>query len=194
MLVGLNFLLREQAIGDAAMDLETLANLGEFLGGGAIIISLAYLIVGIRQNTVQLKETAKLQKLSEMRASYEQHDRYREALLKRDIAELMVKIIGGEEVDAADQLRFEVFCVQVTYSLQHQWDCVQAGVVEAEEFERLKPFIMAFFSATPMHQNWWANNKSVMKPGFVKEIENTLANAVPAPTGATTSLRPSQDS
>lgn len=37
------------------MDLQTLANLGEFLGGVAVIVSLVYVALQVRQNTQSLR-------------------------------------------------------------------------------------------------------------------------------------------
>ncbi len=37
------------------MDLQILANLGEFLGGVAIIVSLVYVAIQVRQNTQSLR-------------------------------------------------------------------------------------------------------------------------------------------
>jgi len=74
------------------MELDVLANVGEFLGGLAVIVSLIYVVVSIRQNTRQLRENVKVQTLTEQRAGYEQHDRYRTALRDREWAELFLQI------------------------------------------------------------------------------------------------------
>jgi hypothetical protein len=57
------------------MNLQDLANIGELLGGLAILVSLIYLVLSIRQNTRQLRENLKSLQRTETRAAYEQHDR-----------------------------------------------------------------------------------------------------------------------
>jgi hypothetical protein len=73
------------------MNLQDLANIGELLGGLAILVSLIYLVLSIRQNTRQLRENLKSLQRTETRAAYEQHDRYRVATLDADLAQLWLK-------------------------------------------------------------------------------------------------------
>ena len=77
------------------MDLQAWANIGEFLGGLAIFVSLIYLVINVRQNTSQLRENLRSLERTEMRSTYEQHDRYRLAMLDPEIAELWTKALEG---------------------------------------------------------------------------------------------------
>lgn len=156
------------------MELDVLASVGEFLGGLAVIVSLIYVVISIRQNTRQLRENVKVQTLTEQRAGYEQHDRYRAALRDREWAELFLQIASGnQQPDAIDQLRYDQFVYQIAYAAQHQWMCVRDGVAEPDEFKRILPEMVAFFS-TPGGGAWWQRYRSTLKPGYVAAIEDAL--------------------
>ena len=45
------------------MTLEDLANLGEFIGAFAVVVSLIYLAIQIRQNTAQIRESSQVSRL-----------------------------------------------------------------------------------------------------------------------------------
>ena len=80
---------------ESTMSLSDLANIGEFLGGFAVLVSLVHLILNVRQNTLQLRDNLRVQSLTEQRSAYEQHDRYRDGLRDRDWAEVFLRITSG---------------------------------------------------------------------------------------------------
>ena len=159
------------------IDLQTLASIGEFLSGLAIVVSLIYLIVNIRQNTSQLRENLRVLKRTEMRAAYEQHDRYRIAILDPDVANLVVRGVAGESLNPADMLRFNQFCIMLTYSTQNNWDAVNNGVMDADEWTRIRSTFAIGFVKTPGGAQFWQGHKSNFKPGFVQQVEEDLAGS-----------------
>ena len=159
------------------LDLESLAQVGEFLGGGAVLVSLVYLVISVRSNTRQLEENAKLRRLSEMRATYEQHDRYRQLIVSnREVAEIVANTLSGIAPDPVDAVRFDNFTLQLIYSVQHQWDCVQEGVMDADELERVLPKVAAVL-AMPGGRAWWDENRTIFKAGYVAALEEHLRAA-----------------
>lgn len=153
------------------MDLQTLANIGEFLGGFAILISLVYLVVNVRQNTAQLKENLRALQRVEMRSTYEQHDRYRAAMLDPEIADMFVKGISGERLSPSDSVRFNLLSTMITYSTQNNWDAGEQGVMEQDEWERIREGFANRFVNSPGGRRFWESQKSQFKPGFVAEVE-----------------------
>lgn len=158
------------------VDLQDLANIGELLGGLAIITSLVYLVINVRQNTSQLRENLKALERSEMRATYEQHDRYRQAMLDSEIADLWVRGLAGEPLTAADDLRFSQLATMITYSLQNNWDAGQRGVMEAEEWQRVGPLVIASIYGSPGGSKFWEQFGHTFKPGFVAEVDQGLTS------------------
>ncbi len=157
------------------MELETLASIGEFLGGFAILLSLLYLVINLRQNTSQLKENAKTLKRAEMRGSWEQHDRFRIATLDRDLAQLFINGLSGkEELDPADGHRFSNLMTMMTYSIENNWEISKQGLDEdGDVYERIGPAVANLYNS-PGGRRWWERSKRVFKPGFVKSIDENI--------------------
>ena len=152
------------------MDLQAWANVGELLGGLAIFVSLIYLVINVRQNTSQLRENLKALERTEMRGTYEQHDRYRTAMLNPEVAEMWTRGMAGEELSAADDLRFMQPAIMVSYAAQNNWDAGQRGVMAADEWQRVAP-LMAGFYQTPGGSKFWEFYRQVFQPEFVAEVE-----------------------
>jgi hypothetical protein len=157
------------------MELERLANIWEFLGGLAILVSLLYLLINLRQNTNQLRENAKALKRAEMRSSWEQHDRFRVATLDRDLAQLFVDGLSGEKrLDAADRQRFGNLMTMMTYSVENNWEISRQGLDEdGDVYERIAPYVADAYSSSG-GRRWWERSKRFFKPGFVKSMDSYL--------------------
>lgn len=153
------------------MDLQTLANIGEFLGGLAILVSLIYLIVSVRQNTMQLREQLKSLQRTERRATYEQHDRYRLATLDPEVAKLWVQGIAGELTKPEDRYRFNNLMIMVTYSAQNNWDLIRSGLDEDEEgWDRIAPTVAGLYD-TLGGKRWWERRRQGFPSDFVEAVE-----------------------
>ena len=89
------------------MDLAQLANLGEFIGGLAVIASLVYVGLQVRQNTLSVRE-ANSQRVSDAALQYV-------TTLGSDpqVASTFNRGLAGEELSPAEQAQF-------TY-LYHGW-------------------------------------------------------------------------
>ena len=150
------------------IDLDTLAALGEFLGGLAVLVSLVYLVVSIRQNTNQLGENQKTLQRIEQRATYEQHDRYRLATLEPGIAELWLKGLADELTEPADRFRYSNLMLMMTYSTENNWELMEEELGDA--WERIAKNTAATYN-TPGGNRWWMRTRETFKPGFVESIE-----------------------
>lgn len=153
------------------MDIQTLANIGEFLGGLAIFVSLIFLVVNVRQNTAQLGENLKELQRIEKRSAYEQHDRFRVATLDRELADVFLKGLSGEGLpEPADRMRFGNLMTMQTYAVLNGWDTVQKGLMEEDEWTRIIPLFVRMTS-TPGGSKWWEKSNSYYPPGFVDDVE-----------------------
>lgn len=120
---------------------------------------------------------------TEMRATYEQHDRYRLAMLNAETADLWTKAVAGGDLSDADWLRFSQPAMMVTYSAQNNWDAGQRAVMASEEWQRVAP-VMAGFCQTPGGSRFWEQYGQIFQPGFVAEIERGMQSS--AGTGTST--------
>jgi hypothetical protein len=58
-------------LGGGSVTIQDLGSIGDFVGGIGVVVTLAFLIFQIRQNTAQLRQQNKLSAVSAARASRE---------------------------------------------------------------------------------------------------------------------------
>lgn len=92
------------------MTIQELGALGEAFGALAVVISVVYLAIEVRNNTRQNAESLALNRLESFERSVESANRIRELLiLNPDLVDLFIK--GCEDFDAlaaAERLRFDL--------------------------------------------------------------------------------------
>ncbi len=102
------------------MSIQEWAALAEIIGAGAVVASLIYLAVQIRQNTHELSMSLKSMELAAFERNVESGIRIRELfILNPEILDLYAR--GGEsyvELDEGDKLRFDMVLRNVFSALQ----------------------------------------------------------------------------
>ncbi len=92
------------------MSIQDWGAIGELIGALAVVISLIYLAVQIRQNTRQMVQNAELNRLASFERTVENGNHIRELLiLNPDLVELVEK--GGrsyEKLDTLEKMRFDL--------------------------------------------------------------------------------------
>ncbi len=85
------------------MNLQDLGNLGEFVGAIAVLVTLVYLALNIRQNTAQLSQNTRAVQLTARQATEESTNRVREMLiLNPELSDLYLRGLRGySELDKA---------------------------------------------------------------------------------------------
>jgi hypothetical protein len=150
---------------------QLLGNFGEFFGAIAVVVTLVYLAVQVRYSRNALNENTTALKRSETHATYEQHDRYRLAMLDPEVAEMWVKGLAGEDLSPADRLRFMQLAIMTAYSAQNNWDAGKRGIMEGDEWRRIAPIMAQTFFGTPGGSQFWEQfGASVLQPGFVDAV------------------------
>ena len=71
------------------MDLDALGNIGDFLGGMGVVVTLVYLAAQIRQNTKQLRANAESLRTAALDETQRSINHWREGIIhRRDVADL----------------------------------------------------------------------------------------------------------
>ena len=153
--------------------LQDLSNASQVVGAIAVVASLIYVGLQLRQNTRQLQR-------EEHNATQAQWQTIRLTLAgDREVAQLWVAGLGGEALDAAQRLRFESLFSEHTWATFHIWDRTQAGIFEPNEFERGAAPPLARWLCTPGGAPWWAKTKVHYAPGFVREVDAAMTRLTP---------------
>jgi len=153
------------------MSLADWSSLAQVVGTAAIIVSLIFVGLQVRQNTGALQR-------NEHNSTMEQWTVVRMAIAKhRDIAELMTAGLHGEKVlDAADQLRLEQMLQEQAWASFHIWDRTQRGVFPQGTFELTAGALLRVVLATVRGKAWWQTAKHVgFVPAFVTDVDAVLA-------------------
>lgn len=148
---------------------QLLGNYGEFVGAIAIVVTLIYLAVQIRQNTQQMRRV-------EMNAGMAQFSVPRMAIASdRGLAELLVKTASATaELDAVDQLRLDMLRSEWMWAFFHNWDRARDGSVDREDWETSTRPGLARLLAGENGARWWDANRQEFNTGFQAEVDRAL--------------------
>ncbi len=162
------------------MDLDALGNIGDFLGGIGVVVTLVYLAAQIRQNTKQLRANAESLRTAALDETQRSINHWREGIIHRkDVADLWVRgLSSGQELDATDQVRFDILLGELIYAWQATFRrAVHAG--DKEHWETAYYWVQATL-ARPRTREFWERTKSTYFSDFAKEIDRMLLSEPPA--------------
>jgi len=155
------------------VNFETLGNLGDFVGGLAVIISVLYLAVQIRQNTRLLKATA----LTATTDSYLSFNR----LLGGDPRSAYVFQVGLEDFESLSEGERRQFLnlLRLAFtSYQHVYHQYEKDLLDDEVWRQFLQMAAALL-ARPHIRAWWEARKGVFTPQFVREIDEAPEGTAP---------------
>src|SRR5437868_13046484 len=126
------------------MSFEQISYLAQIVASVAVVASLIFIAVQIKQNTAALQR-------NEHNSTMAQWTVIRMAIAKhRDIAELMTAGLDGEsQLDAADQLRLEQMLQENAWTAFHIWDRTQRGIFPKGTFEATAGALLGTLLRTP---------------------------------------------
>ena len=153
------------------MSFELLSNLAQIIASVAVVVSLIFVALQIKQNTGVLQR-------NEHNSTMAQWTVIRMAIAKnRDIAELMTAGLRGESaLDAADQLRLENMLSENLWASFHIWERTQRGVFPKGTFELSTGWHLCELLGTKRGEVWWHKAKQAgFLPAFVVDVDALLA-------------------
>ena len=149
------------------MDLDQLANLGEFVGGVAVLVTLVYLAVQVRQGNA-------LERRNGDRAFVEQVDRaFFEPM--RDPERMLMLQRAARSFDGLEH--HEKAIVNAIWApmmvvTQELWQLRREGA-EGAYFSAMSLFATSFLQM-PGAAQWWRDVKGFLPPPFVRYIDEVL--------------------
>ena len=153
------------------MTIEDLGNLGDFLGGIGVIVTLLYLAFQIRQNTQQLEQTAKLAELAALDANNVHGQSARSELLTEGAAELFLRGLAGESLSAPDRLRFDLLIENLLYGMQGIF--VRTTALEDGHWTDQRRRVLQVLT-TEGGRSAWKRLRSNLRADFRAEVESVL--------------------
>jgi hypothetical protein len=159
---------------DATVTLEDLGNVGEFVGALAVVASLIYVALQLRQHTEQMAENAEEARHASMERLLENVSRWRELIIRDpEISEIFTR--GSQDMrqlSEAEVLRFYLLIEQIFHTLEvYYLRCHRTTpdewIVSRKGLRRLleNPGVRQYYEA----------NRGDFDPIFVEEVERVMA-------------------
>ncbi len=146
------------------MDIETLGNLGEFIGSIAVLVTLVYLAVQTRQTV----RAAKQQSSSDLLTR--RQDLMMLLTNDRNFIEVFSKGCSRQKMDSVDAQRFTAFGMNVSAHVQDAYIQFRAGLIDKEVWEA-EQAILAVCLSQPGFLDWWEHGQQYVTPEFIRLME-----------------------
>jgi len=151
------------------MNWEAIGAIGEVLGAVAVLVTLVYLAVQIRQNTQALKVTA-MGTLHDLHVVTEKNEPY--------VATLM-KLGRNERLDPVERVVAVERFVTIVRAFERLWLQQEMGAVAKEQFDR-QIDLLRWALSLPQTRKMWAELAPNFTPGFRAVVEaEVLADDAP---------------
>ena len=152
------------------MDLSQLADLGELLGGVAVVASLVYLAAQIRQNTRTVRASTLHQNTDLWSSLFLR-------LAEPDVARAYVAGMAGDrDIRPLQYTQFFFVCRSMFLAFENQYYQMRHGVLDSDAYAGYERSISTQFLAFRGFRLWWDMNRSVFSPEFVDHIDTMIAD------------------
>jgi hypothetical protein len=155
--------------------LNALGNIGDFVGGIGVVVTLIYLAVQIRQNNRQLETNTAATQASAYQAELAQtRSRNMEFVRDRKMAEWAF-LDSTEGLDPIDKFRVEVLWLDNFRGRQHLFIQAQDGLIRPDLMKTHDSALLGLF-ANPVVRDFWTRRSDQFVPEFVQHVA-TLRSA-----------------
>jgi hypothetical protein len=152
------------------VSLSQLADLGELLGGVAVVASLVYLAAQIRQNTRTVRASTLHQNTDLWSSLFLR-------LAEPDIARAYVAGMAGQpDIRPLHYTQFFFVCRSMFLAFENQYYQMRDGALDSEAYAGYQRSISTQFVAFRGFRLWWEMNGSVFSPEFVDHIDTMIAD------------------
>ena len=146
------------------MDTSNLADISEIIGSFAVIVTLIFLVLQMRENTRAIK------------ASTRQSARDADSQAIVAAIDHPGAILAWTKQDMSDEEAVQYFFWLTLFfrNRENDWSQYQRGVMDKDTWERYKSSITATF-LSERNRNWWFNfGATVFQPDYVAQVNEIL--------------------
>jgi hypothetical protein len=148
-----------------SIEMETLGNLGEFIGSIAVLITLVYLAVQTKQSVKAVRQKSHSDLLAR------RQDLIMLLTNNRDFIEVFSKGCSRERLDSIDAQRFTSFGMNLSSHVQDAYIQFQAGLIDKEVWEAERG-ILATCLTQPGFLDWWQHGQQYVTSDFVQIMDD----------------------
>ena len=156
------------------MSLEDLGNIGEFVAAVAVVVSLIYLAVQVRQNTQQIKQSIHSVKASTYQASLSSAAGFIVNIAQDpDLADIYRRGLKGESLNETEWIRFRFVMSNLFGHYEHLYYQHRSGLAEPEYWES-RAANMEWYFAQPGWRSYWDEAGRLFGQGFRDYVAKQL--------------------
>jgi hypothetical protein len=153
------------------MNWEAIGAIGETLGAVAVVISLVYVAIQIRQNT---NETKMQRTQSLISANSEVNSQLANNKELSDI--FRAGVLDFQQLPGSDQMRFGALAFSLLNRYSFAYHQFQNGQLEEIFWDVIEREILVFLNLPGAHA-WWEKDKSRFLPEFVIYMDALISEA-----------------
>ena len=160
------------------MDIMELGAIGEMIGGVAVVATLGYLAIQIRQNTKSTRFLATQSLVAGQAESnflMASHD---------DLAAIIQDVVMNGDLDRLEphaQMRFSSFMIGIYGQVDFAYHQYLGGQLDESVWKRWD-YELPVFLSQPGLAEWWTRDKPRFSAEFAAYVDQQLAEFVPAST------------
>ena len=167
------------------MNWEAVGAIGEVGGAVAVVVTLAYLAVQVRQNTRGLLEAAS-------RETTAQYERLVESIIGDPRQQQLYRIATGDPMSVlanpaaldADDLRlYALFMYRFFNAFHMQHRAWRSGTLTDADWDKVVPLVRTF-TATEASRDYWGWARDWFDAEFVAFVDAEIASRTPGALGA----------
>ncbi len=152
------------------MDIMELGAIGDLVGGIAVLVTLAYLAMQVRQNTAQVRvQTGALEAGTTSQAV---------DLTIRDevMTDIFLRATAGEALDPREALRFDALMLMNMTNFENYYRQYRNGLMEEEQWEKWHRLLGWYFKSDGMRR-WWKETQIPVSRSLAALIERDFLAA-----------------
>jgi hypothetical protein len=155
-----------------SLDLQTFANLGDFLGGLAVIVSLVYLALQVRQNTQSLRTENYGRALDRVSSIQSQLSR------DTELARFFSKgVVDTSKLTPAERIQFTWALYEAFGAFEFMFHASRTRALPEEVWARWSS-TLAWWLSFPGVQSWWRHRPVPFSASFSSYVEGILRENV----------------
>jgi len=145
------------------------ASIAEIISGVAVVVTLIFLVIGIRENTAVTRASMYQNSIGQI-----VDFRYR-VLEDREVARLFRAFMDGEqlEIDDIDSTRQNQLILNVFQIYEQAYFANESGLLGTAEWRRFERLICQFSSRIRTSQDWLRSVEALMTEEFIGFIEES---------------------
>ncbi len=149
------------------MTLEDIANIGELIGGIGVLVSLIYLSIQVRQNTLAQRAESRLA------ATRSWTEWYVLGAQDPEIVRIMSDgFLNPYELSSADRGRFLWIFGTIASKIEEMYSQHKAGLIEDSLWNKYRG-VLATQLNNPVAKEWWDSQAAPLSDDFRESIEST---------------------